>query len=114
MSNGWATLSARRHPLQLEDPATSQGRYRVVLPSGAVVAELPAPARSDGPHLAWSLAWEAEAGQVVARFTMTWKSVRVPPGDYPAFRDQLVALDRAVAQRVKVRLAAGGDRQGAP
>jgi hypothetical protein len=114
MSNGWASLSGRRHPLQLEDPATSHAAYRVALPPGASAVELPGPARSDGPHLAWALSYRAEAGAVLAEFTMTWKSASVPPADYPAFRDQLVALDRAVAQRVVVRLAPGGVARGSP
>jgi hypothetical protein len=45
---------------------------------------------------------------------MTWKSARVPAADYPAFRDQLIALDRAVARRVTVRLAPGVAAGGAP
>jgi tetratricopeptide (TPR) repeat protein len=114
MSNGWATLSSRRHPLQLEDPSTSQGTYRVALPPGASVAELPPPASSDGPHLAWALRYQAEAGQVLAEFTMAWKSQRVPPADYPAFREQLVALDRAVARRVVVRLPPAAPARGSP
>ncbi len=114
MSNGWASLSARRHPLQLEDPATSHATYRVVLPPGAAAAELPSPASSDGPHLAWALRYQAEAGLVTAEFTMTWKSARVPVADYRAFRDQLIALDRAVARRVTVRPAPGGAAGGTP
>jgi cellulose synthase operon protein C len=113
MSNGWASLSSRRHPLQLEDPATSRATYRVALAPGAVAA-LPSPASSDGPHLAWALRYRAEAGLVTAEFTMTWKSARVPAADYPAFRDQLIALDRAVARRVTVRLAPGVAAGGAP
>ena len=114
MSNGWASLSARRHPLQLEDPTTSRASYRVALPPGAVAEELPAPASSDGPYLAWALSYRAEAGLVTAEFTMTWKSARVPAADYPAFRDQLIALDRAAARRVTVRLAPGGAAGGTP
>jgi tetratricopeptide (TPR) repeat protein len=114
MSNAWAPLSARRSPLQLEEPAVSRASYRVILPPGAAVHELPAPAASDGPGLAWSLGYRAEAGQVLADFSMTWKSDRVPPADYPAFRQQLIALDRAVARRVVVQLAPAGAAGGAP
>jgi Tfp pilus assembly protein PilF/transglutaminase-like putative cysteine protease len=114
MSNGWATLSARRHPLQLEDPTTSRAVYRVVLPPGSAGAELPSPVQSDGPHLAWALRYLAEAGLVTVEFTMTWKSASVPVADYPAFRDQLIALDRAVARRVSVRLAPGAAAGGTP
>jgi hypothetical protein len=78
------------------------------------VAELPEPAGSDGPHLAWALRYRSEPGQVIAEFTMAWKSDRVPPADYPAFREQLVALDRAVARRVTVRLAPVGAGGGTP
>jgi tetratricopeptide (TPR) repeat protein/transglutaminase-like putative cysteine protease len=111
MTNGWAQLSTRRLPLQLDEPATSRATYQVELPPGAAEIELPAPASSSGPHLDWSLEYRAEPGRVVAEFSMAWKSDRVPPADYPAFREQLVALDRAVARTVVVRLApdaAGG------
>jgi hypothetical protein len=108
MSNGWATLSVRRHPLQLEEPSTSRATYRVALPPGAEAIELPPPAATDGPHLAWSLRWRDEAGVVITELTVTWKSAAVPAEHYPGFREQLIALDRAVAQRVAVRLPAGG------
>ncbi len=114
MSNGWATLSVRRHPLQLEEPSTSRAAYRVTLPPRAEALELPPPAASDGPHLAWSLRHRAEAGAVISELDVTWKSATVPTEDYPVFRDQLIALDRAVARRVTVRLPPGVARGGKP
>jgi len=114
MTDAWAPLSLRRAPLRLEDPAASRATYRVALPPGSAVAELPAPAGSDGPHLAWALAWRAEPGLLIAEFTITWKDASVPAADYPAFRDQLIALDRAVARRLVLRPAPRGAGGGAP
>ena len=114
MTDGWAPLSARRQPLRLEEPSSSRASYRVSLPPGAVAEALPAPASSDGPHLAWSLAYRGEPGALLAEFAITWKSAEVPVSDYQPFRDQLIALDRAVARRVTVRLAPAGAAGGPP
>jgi hypothetical protein len=113
MTDAWAPFSSRRRPLRLEEPSTSRASYRVTLPPGFTLGDLPAPAGSDGPHLAWALDYRVEAGQLTAEFTLTWKSVTIPAEDYPAFRDQLIALDRAVTRRLTARLAPVG-AAGAP
>ncbi len=113
MTDAWAPFSSRRQPLRLEEPSTSRASYRVTLPAGSTLGELPAPAGSDGPHLAWALVYRVEAGQLTAEFTLTWKSITIPAEDYPVFRAQLIALDRAVTRRLTARLAPPG-AAGAP
>jgi hypothetical protein len=108
MTDGWAPLSSRRQPLALEEPSASRASYRVLLPLGASAGPLPPPAGSEGPHLAWALTWRPQPGALEVELAITWKSATIPAADYAAFRDQLIALDRAVGRRVAVRLAPVG------
>jgi hypothetical protein len=114
MTDSWAPLSSRRQPLALEEPSSSRASYRVLLPPGATAPALPPPTGSDGPHLAWALSWRGQPGALEVELSLTWKSATIPAADYPAFRDQLIALDRAVGRRVAVRLLAAGAAGGSP
>ncbi len=95
----WASLSSRRHPLAIGDPATSRFHYRVTLPAGWAVRELPEPASGDGPHAAFEVRWREEGGAVVTEGFVTLKSAQVPPADYPAFRELLLRIDAAFSRR---------------
>ena len=96
----WASLSSRKHDLVIGEPATSRYRYRVALPPGWSVRELPEPAAGDGPHAAFEVRYRQEPGAVVVEGFVTLKSPLVPPADYPAFRDTMLRIDAAFSRRV--------------
>jgi tetratricopeptide (TPR) repeat protein len=96
----WASLSSRRHDLEVGDPATTRFRYQVALPPGWTVRELPEPAAGDAPHAAFEVRYRQEAGVVVVEGFVALKTPLVPPADYPAFRALMLRIDAAFSRRV--------------
>ncbi|HEX8908985.1 MAG TPA: DUF3857 domain-containing protein, partial [Anaeromyxobacteraceae bacterium] len=97
-----APLSARRLDLVLGAPWESRLAYRYALPAGWRAAELPPPARLDGPFAAFEVSYREEGGALLAETRVRVKASRVPAGDYPAFRDFLSQVDRALARPVRL------------
>jgi tetratricopeptide (TPR) repeat protein/transglutaminase-like putative cysteine protease len=101
-AESYASLSARKHPLELSGPRDTRFRYRYALPPGWRVVEMPEPAHLDGPLGSFEVRYQEEAGAVVAVGRVVVASRRVDVKDYPAFRDLMVQIDRAFARRVRI------------
>jgi hypothetical protein len=98
----WAALAARRHPLVLGGPNESRFTYRVALPRGWEVLELPEGASAEGPHAAFEVRYRAEPGAVVAEGRVTVLDPRVPVADYAAFRALTTAADAAFDRTIRI------------
>jgi hypothetical protein len=99
---GLAPLSSRRFDLVVGEPWETRFTYRYALPSGFAAAELPAPTRLDAPFAAFEASYRLEEGAVVAEARIAMKKGRVTAGEYPAFREFLSQVDRALARPVRV------------
>jgi hypothetical protein len=98
----YASLSARRQPLDPGGPRDTRFRYRYLLPPGWRVVELPEEAEAAGPLGSYAVRYREEGGAVVAEGHVLIPPGRIAPGDYPAFRELMVEVDRALARRVRV------------
>jgi hypothetical protein len=98
----------------LGDPYLNHFTYRIQLPEGMTAAELPAPAAAETPFGAFQVETRSEGGALVAEGRIAFRTSRVRVADYPAFRDFVSRLDRALAGKVvlrRARQAAGGGRR---
>ena len=103
----YAPLATRKHDLVLPHPFDNQFTLRYTLPSGMLPAPLPAPERRDGPFGAWSVSMREEGGALVAEGDLRISARRIAAADYPAFREFLSGLDRALLRTVRLVHAAG-------
>ncbi|HEX9291287.1 MAG TPA: DUF3857 domain-containing protein, partial [Anaeromyxobacteraceae bacterium] len=101
-AEGLAPLSSRRFDLVVGEPWESRLAYRYALPRGFTSAELPAPVSLDAPFAAFEVSYREDGGAVVAEARITVKTGRVSAADYPAFREFLAKVDRALARPVRV------------
>lgn len=101
----YAPLSSRKQDLVLGEPYQNRFRYRIRLPEGMAAAALPPPVSADGPFGSYSVSLRMEEGAVVAEGSVLLRARRVSPADYPAFRELLSGLDRALARKVVLRPA---------
>jgi tetratricopeptide (TPR) repeat protein/transglutaminase-like putative cysteine protease len=99
----YASLSSRSQDLVLGDPYLNHFTYRIQLPEGMAAAELPAPATADTPFGSFQVATRSEGGTLVAEGRIALRAGRVRVADYPAFRDFVSRLDRALAGKVVLR-----------
>jgi cellulose synthase operon protein C len=97
-----APLSTRRQDLVVGSPFVAQFTFRHKLPPGLAAVDLPAPEAREGPFGAWSVAVRAEGDELVAEGTVRLTASRVRPDDYPAFREFLARLDRALSRAVRL------------
>jgi hypothetical protein len=105
----YASLSERRHDLVLGEPGESRFSYRVALPAGWRVEEVPEDASADGPDAAYEIRHRVEDGVLRVEGHVTFKTGRVAAARYPAFRELLDGLDRAFARRARIAPAAPGE-----
>jgi tetratricopeptide (TPR) repeat protein/transglutaminase-like putative cysteine protease len=103
----WAPLSSRRWPLFLGQPWENRFAYRHELPPGWTAVEVPAPASFAAPFGSFEVRYLAEGGTLLAEGRVAFRQSLVPVADYPAFRDFLSRIDRAMARTVRVAPAAG-------
>jgi transglutaminase-like putative cysteine protease/Flp pilus assembly protein TadD len=104
----FAPLAERRHDLLLSDPFLNRLTFRVQLPPGYRVEELPPAFRDEGPfgRAGLAVAPDGEGGlQVTAELALT--TARVRAADYPAFRAWLQRVDQAFNRRLTARRVAG-------
>ncbi len=101
-AEGMAPLSTRRYDLVLGAPWASRLAYRYLLPAGQRAAELPPTVHLDTPFGTFEVRYRSEAGALVAEMRLIVKAGRVTAATYPAFRDFLSQIDRALARPVRV------------
>jgi cellulose synthase operon protein C len=101
-TEGFAPLSTRHQDLVVGSPFLAQFTFRHRLPPGMGPVDLPAPESREGPFGAWSVAVRAEGGELVAEGTVRLATSRVRAADYPAFREFLSRLDRALSRTVRL------------
>jgi tetratricopeptide (TPR) repeat protein len=102
----YAALSARRFDLVLGEPWENRFTYRHLLPAGWGPSEVPEPVTLDTPFGALEVRYREEGGALVAEGRIAFKAARVGAADYPAFRDFVSRVDRAMARTVRVGPAA--------
>ncbi len=97
-----APLSARRHDLVLGEPWETRVTYRYRLPPRLAALELPAAVKLDFPYGAFEASCRVDGDALVAEVRLALRAGRVKPGEYPAFRDFLSQVDRALARPVRI------------
>jgi tetratricopeptide (TPR) repeat protein len=102
-----ASLSSRRHPLALGQPMTNRFEYRIALPPGLDVAELPEDAVGEVPEASFEVRYRREGRVLLVTGNVTFRASRVEPERYPAFRALAARLDAAFSRLV--RLAPAGE-----
>lgn len=107
----YASLSARRQPLDLGGPRATAFRYRYALPPGWRVRELPEAAQADGPLGGFAVRYREESGAVIAEGHVFLPARRVSAAEYPAFRNLMVKVDRAFARRVRIAPAPAAGKE---
>jgi hypothetical protein len=95
-------MSTRRHDLVLPSSFENHFTLRWELPAGMAPAGLPAPERREGPFGSWSVSVRLEGGALVADGSLRVSSRRILAADYPAFREFLAGLDRALLRTVRL------------
>lgn len=101
-----APLGARTLPLLLPFASVDERAYRIALPEGFEIAELPPPARIDTPLLGFERRSEVAAdGRVAVVFRIVMKTSRVEPADYAAFREALSRVDALLKEGIRLRKA---------
>jgi transglutaminase-like putative cysteine protease len=106
-AEAYAPLSARKHDLDLGSPRELAFTYRTALPPGWRLAEVPEAVERAGPGARFSVRYRQEEGALVAEGQVVLTAARVSIADYPAFRELMVAVDRALARRVRVAATPG-------
>ena len=102
----WAPLSTRRFDLVLGEPWENHFSYRHLLPAGWGPSEVPEPEAIDTPFGVLEVRYRTEGAALVAEGRVAFKAARVAAADYPAFRDFVSRVDRAMARTVRVAPAA--------
>jgi hypothetical protein len=101
-ADSYASLSARKHDLDLGGPRETAFTYSHTLPAGWRVVELPEPAAAEGPLGGFAVRYREEGGALVAEGHVRIAAGRVAASDYPAFRELMTSVDRALARRVRI------------
>jgi transglutaminase-like putative cysteine protease len=96
----YAPLSARKTDLELAFASARKFRHEVALPDGLVPPTLPAPVDEVGPLGRLRLVYRPEGGRLVVEGEVILEKARVTPAEYPAFREFLGRVDRALSRRV--------------
>jgi tetratricopeptide (TPR) repeat protein len=97
-----APLSSRRFDLVVGEPWETRLTYQYTLPKGFAAVELPAPVRLDATFAAFDASCREEGGAVKAEARIAMKKGLVTAAEYPAFREFLSQVDRALARPVRV------------
>jgi hypothetical protein len=81
---------------------TREEEWAVKLPAGAKLRSVPAPQKIESPFGNFELTVEQAAGKITVKTSLSFRKVRVAPGEYAAFRTFCEAVDRAFNQRIVV------------
>jgi hypothetical protein len=98
----YASLSERRHPLDLGEPTESRFEYRYSLPEGFTATELPDDVSGEVPEVAFEVRHRLDGNTLVVSGHVTFRGGRVAPERYPAFRALVARLDGAFTRRVRI------------
>jgi hypothetical protein len=108
----YASLSTRRHPLVLGAPMENRFEYRYALPPGWSAVEVPEDAVGEVPEASFEVRHRLEGSTVVVTGHVSFRSGRVAPDRYPAFRELAARIDRAFSRRVRIAPGAGAGAAG--
>ncbi len=98
----FAPLSKREHDLVLGQPFESHQVLRYALPPGLSPTDLPAPEGLETPFGSYRISLRSEGGELVAESVVRIGASRVHAPDYPAFRDLMTRIDRALSRPVRL------------
>jgi len=98
----FAPLSSRRYDLVLGEPWEARFTYRYRLPPGWRPVEIPEPARLEAAFGSFEVVARAEGDGLVAEGRVAFSRSRIAVADYPAFRDFVGQIDRALSRPIRV------------
>jgi len=93
----------RKLPLLLGDETRTDSHISLALPKGAK-ARLSKPVYLQAPLSTFSLAVSQKDNQLIIEKALQVKAGRVPPKDYPAFRDFCQQVDRKDTEEIVIKL----------
>ena len=102
----FAPLSKREHDLVLSQPFESRQVLRYALPPGLSPTDLPAPEGAETPFGSFRVSLRTEGSELVAESVVRIAASRIRAPDYPAFRDLMARIDRALSRPVRLAPAA--------
>jgi hypothetical protein len=102
LTPGYASLSKRTQDVKILGFSTIDDTFVVKLPPGMKVVSAPQAARADGPFGAYSVQVEQQPGSVVVKSRLLVRASRIPPAQYPAWKQFCEAADRALSHPVVI------------
>jgi hypothetical protein len=96
------SLRSRETPLYLDDSARAQVALKFVLPKGAKLATILEARTIDDPRLTVVVADRLDEGVLHVERQVDLPAGRVPPEEYPAFRELVLTADRALNQPLRI------------
>jgi transglutaminase-like putative cysteine protease/tetratricopeptide (TPR) repeat protein len=102
LTGNYATTAARETAIRLLHPWRASNRVRYHFPDTARLERLPEARHIESPWVSLEQRVERTDDGFVVRDVVTFRARRVDPGDYEAFRDACLAIDRAMQRNVVV------------
>jgi len=99
----YCSLTERKQDLRLLEVPGRDQRIELQLPPGVTVSSLPIPTKVDSPFGSYELSVEQTGTRVRLEATLSFKTTRISPKDYPSFRQFCAEVDRVFAQKVVVK-----------
>jgi transglutaminase-like putative cysteine protease len=99
-----APLTTRSEDLLLPAPWTAEEEIRFVLPANAELGRVPRPTHIETPFGLASVTYQRRGSELAVRTFVQFRTVRITPRDYPAFRAFCAALERAFRDEIRIRL----------
>ncbi len=90
-----AALKTREYPLDLMHTSTLSVTETMTFPEKYCVRTLPENVSVNNDCIEYTQIYESAGSSVICRQTFAVKKERIPPGDYPAFRDSVKKLKDA-------------------
>jgi tetratricopeptide (TPR) repeat protein len=98
----YASLSQRRHDVELIAFTTLEDSYSLKLPAGAKVVSLPQAARGESQFGSYSVQVENGRGEVSVKSRVEVKVARIKPSEYAAWKRFCEEVDRAMGARLVI------------
>ena len=106
---GFAPLSSRKQDLVTGQPFENRFTLRHALPPGLVPSGLPPPEKLETPFGAYQVTMRMDGGELVAEGLVRLSASRIRASEYPAFRDLMSRVDRALSRTVRLVPVTGTD-----